>query len=287
MRASPRRAIALILGFTGGCLGAGEPPRTHHYTLIPPGGSATFARSTEPIEERLSELSTAAAPRGSLVVDDLGAHAAYLDRRMAYRTDAVRLDRYAYHEWAAAPPVLVADHLRDLLAETGLFSEVVRAPCPGADARLTGRVTRFEEVDVSADEWLGVVALELRLVDPDDQSPLFEASAIERVPLDEQSPAGLARALSHGVRRIVARVAAPIARRTAAARAPAPSTGPPGSSDRPPDAARRWRAPSDERVGTAPSESLEPTSRPEVLGLGSRRRTIGSMDAIPRGRVVR
>jgi len=196
--AGRRRWAAVALLASVGALGCrGSTPSTRHYTLVTPDEKPPLEESSAPAPGRMT------GP--VLVIEDFSADAAYVDLRMAYRTEPVRLDYYAYHQWAALPGVLVADQLRILLEQTGRFRSVTRNPTGQADAFLEGRVSRFEEVDVSADKWMGVIVLDLRLEDASTRETLASQTARAEVELTERSPAGLAWALSRGLTQIAAR----------------------------------------------------------------------------------
>lgn len=162
-------------------------PETHRYTLV-------AAKITPRIEE--------GADLPTLTVEELEVDAPYDDPRIAYRPTTYRFEYYHYHRWSASPSLLVSEYIRDALARSGHFARVTRAIVPQTDAVLRGRLTAFEEIDVNEDRWVGRVALELFLEDPTTGKVLWSREFDERVPLVEQSPDGLARALSTGMQRI-------------------------------------------------------------------------------------
>jgi hypothetical protein len=82
----------------------------------------------------------------------------------------------------------------------------------GSDAVLAGWISMFDEVDVSATRWLGQLVVERQLEDPHDATLLWSHTYREAEPLSEQSPHGLAVALSAAVQRIVQASAPEVAR---------------------------------------------------------------------------
>lgn len=210
--ASARLVSALALACAAvGC--RGSTPPTQHYTLVAPDHAGLDETSVAASARGLAAALESSAVRGSptIVVEDFSADAAYVDLRIAYRTDPVRLAYYTYHEWAALPGVLVPDQLRELLERSGYFASVSRDPSSGADANLEGRISRFEEVDVSEDEWVAVIVLELRLEDARTNATLETWTSRARVPVKEQSPSGVAWALSRGLADIAERLAPELA----------------------------------------------------------------------------
>jgi hypothetical protein len=70
---------------------------------------------------------------------------------------------------------------------------------------LGGRVIALEEVDRSKTSWLGRVAVELTLTDTLTSKVLWSQRFEETEPLKEQTPEGLAQALSVAMARITQR----------------------------------------------------------------------------------
>jgi hypothetical protein len=67
---------------------------------------------------------------------------------------------------------------------------------------LGGRIIAMEEVDESPTRWIGRIAVELTLKDARTGALLWTRKLVEAEPLTEQSPEGLARALSAAMARI-------------------------------------------------------------------------------------
>lgn len=196
--------VALIA--CAGC--GGKLPETRYYQLAIPDARP---RSGERV----------------LVLDALATEAAYDDERIVYRTTPFRLDYYQYHHWAGAPGTMVSSYLEQALERSGRFRAVVREVTPDAPVMLAGRVIAIEEVDRSRTEWLGRIALELMLTDARSGEALWTEQFDETEPLHQQTPEGLAQALSVAMQRIVARAApviAELADRQARAQAERPAT---------------------------------------------------------------
>jgi ABC-type uncharacterized transport system auxiliary subunit len=154
-----------------------------------------------------------AAPEGKprrggdvLVIEPLTTDAGYDDERIVYRTTPFRVDYYQYHRWTSVPGVMVGNYLERALENSGKFRAVVRERTPDAPVVLSGRVLAIEEVDRSKAEWVGRIALELVLTDARTGALLWTEQLDETEPLRQQSPEGLAAALSTAMSRIVARV---------------------------------------------------------------------------------
>jgi ABC-type uncharacterized transport system auxiliary subunit len=169
-------------------------PDTHRYALVPPAISA--------------------APQGHavLTIEELSADAAYGDERIVYRPSNYRLEYYNYHLWSTPPPVQLSDYLRQAYTATGLFARVTRQMMPETTVLLNGRVTALEEVDASERDWYGRVRLELELTDPRTGDVLWSRTFEERERLERRHPAGLAKALSIALLRVVQASAPAIAR---------------------------------------------------------------------------
>lgn len=193
------------------------------------------------VETRYYQLAT---PEGTqrrgdaiLVLQPITTDAAYDDERIVYRTTPFRLDYYHYHRWTSSPGAMVANYLEQALETSGGFRAVVREMTPDAPVVLTGRVLAIEEVDRSKTEWLGRIALELVLSDARTGAVLWTEQIEETEPLRNQSPEGLAAALSAAMSRIVAHVVPAISEAIRAT----PETHPAALS--PPRSARRTLRP--------------------------------------------
>jgi uncharacterized lipoprotein YmbA len=185
--------LALVLAMATGC--AGTVPPVQYYRLALP-----------------EELPTGERTEAVLAVDVLEVDAAYDDQRIVYREGEYEMDYYHYHRWSSLPGTAVADYLRRALSQTGRFRAVLGEPSPETTVRLGGRVIALEEVDRTAEQWVGRLVLELWLRDADTGETLWTRSFEEKEPLPERSPTGLAAVVSEMLRRVVEEAAPEIAR---------------------------------------------------------------------------
>jgi len=201
-----RASVAAVWIACAGC--GGKLPDTRYYQLAP----------------------TDAKVRGGdgmLVLETLTTDAAYDDERIVYRTTPYRIDYYQYHRWSSAPGVMVGNYLEQAFETSGKFRAVVRDTIPDAPVILAGRVIAIEEVDRSKTEWIGRLVLELVLTDARTGEALWTEQLEETEPLRQQTPEGLAAALSVAMSRIVAHtvpVIADLADRQARIHAEHPAT---------------------------------------------------------------
>jgi ABC-type uncharacterized transport system auxiliary subunit len=173
----------------------GKLPETRYYQLAPPADKHPGG----------GEL---------LVLESLTADAAYDDDRIVYRTTPFRLDYYQYQRWSSAPGLMVGNYLEQAFETSGKFRAVVREMTPDAVAILAGRVVAIEEVDRSKTEWVGRIVLELVLTDARSGEALWTQQLEETEPLRQQTPEGLAQALSIAMSRIAAQTIPVIAELT-------------------------------------------------------------------------
>ena len=170
--------------------GCGSAPRTNYYALALPPASAS-----------------ATPGRGVLSVDELNVAAAYDDQRIVYRKGPYRLDYYEYHQWSAAPSLAITDYVRDALEQSGRFQRVTDQRSADTTLVLRGRISAFEEVDISPTQWVGRVDIELYLEEPQNGQVIWSRRFREERPLTTRHPSGLAQALSMALAQIVAQAA--------------------------------------------------------------------------------
>jgi ABC-type uncharacterized transport system auxiliary subunit len=185
------------LGFVAAVLttsACGSLPETHYYRLSP----VTFNRVREPIA-------------GSLAIATLQSAAIYTDDGMVYRTSPNKVDYYGYHRWTSPPAVQLTDYLLDAFERTGLFRQVETEPSGSTQALLSGRLSSFDEVDVTQTQWVGRVELQLQLQDPASGLMFWSQRYEESEPIAQRSPEGLAVALSAAMQRVVASSAPEVA----------------------------------------------------------------------------
>ncbi|HEY6038408.1 MAG TPA: ABC-type transport auxiliary lipoprotein family protein [Kofleriaceae bacterium] len=172
----------------------GSTPQVRYYQLATP--SARAAKSTG---DKV------------LVVEALASDGAYDDERIVYRNTPYRLDYYNYHRWVATPGVLVGGYLEKALSRTGNFKAVLREQTADTSLVLGGRINAIEEVDRDPKHWVGRISLELTLTDPKTGDVVWAQPFEETEPLPEQTPEGLAKAISTALDRIAQRAAPQIA----------------------------------------------------------------------------
>lgn len=190
---------------------SGKVPQTRYYQLV-------AAPHTQ-----------AAGGTRVLVLETLSTDAAYDDERIVYRTTPFRLDYYQYQRWSSTPGIMVSNYLEQAFEASGKFRAVVREMIPEAPVVLSGRVIAIEEVDRSRTEWLGRIAIELVLSDARTSEAIWTEQLEETEPLHQQTPEGLAAALSVAMSRITTRtvpIVADLSERQARAHAELPSRYP-------------------------------------------------------------
>lgn len=163
---------------------AGKVPETRYYQLAAP-----IAAQKQPASV-------------SVAVEPLAADAAYDDDRIVYRLTPYRLDYYNYQRWSSPPGTMIANYLQDVLAKSGRFRAVMHEPSDSVPVTLGGRVVALEEVDRSKTQWIGHVVVELTLTDTVTNKVLWAQQYDESEPLKEQTPEGLAQAISIAMARI-------------------------------------------------------------------------------------
>jgi ABC-type uncharacterized transport system auxiliary subunit len=186
--------VLLATALTGGAC-RGKLPETRYYQLATPATSASSLRDTRGI---------------ALAIEPLVTDPAYDDERIVYRVTPYRLDYYNYHRWSSPPGTLIAEYLERSFERSGRFGDVTR-DAQGAPVTLGGRVIALEEVDRSKTEWVGRIVVELRLTDTATGELVWSEQFEETQRLDQQSPEGLARALSAALHRIATRALPAIA----------------------------------------------------------------------------
>jgi len=182
--------IALVAVLLVAC--GGSTPQVRYYQLA---AHDTAKPPAKPASDKV------------LVVEALASDGAYDDERIVYRNTPYRLDYYNYHRWVATPGVLVGGYLEQALGRTGDFKAVLREQTADASLVLGGRINAIEEVDRDPKHWVGRIALELTLTDPKTGEVVWAQPFEETEPLAEQSPEGLAKAISTALDRIAKRAA--------------------------------------------------------------------------------
>jgi ABC-type uncharacterized transport system auxiliary subunit len=177
--------LALALGASSAC--GGSAPEVKHYRL----------------DLQPQQTGAEVADKPVLGIEQFTTDAAYDEPQIVYRKTPYELNYYYYHRWATNPGMLVTDALRRGYAATGRFESVSTGQVVGSDVVLSGHISAIEEVDVTEEKWLGRVVLEMRLRDGQTGDLLWTEVFEEQERLAERSPAGLARALSEALTRVV------------------------------------------------------------------------------------
>lgn len=145
---APCGLLAAVALAAAGC--AGKAPPLHYYTL----------------EGRPPEA-TPAADGWTILVGPLLVDPPYDQDRLVYRLEsaAAEVGFYNYHRWAAPLGQLIAVALAaDLEATAGVAGADPAVTRADYDARLTGRVLHFAEVDTAGGA-AAEIAIEFRFVD--------------------------------------------------------------------------------------------------------------------------
>lgn len=192
---SGRVLLLLILLFLiPACLGRGVPARYVEKYLLeyPPPTVAGLPALGEVIRvERFSAVQALNSPA------------------MAYRPGPFSRDTYLYHRWRVHPADMVTDFLLRDLRESGLFRAVLSSR-DGAEARfvLEGGVEDFQETG----DGFGQAALTLYITLLDTareeitRQVLFQKTYRTIEPLESQTPAALARAMSRAMEKLSERI---------------------------------------------------------------------------------
>ncbi len=140
---------------------------------------------------------------------------------MLYRPDAYQRQAYVYHQWRITPGPLVTDSLVRDLRQAGLFQAVFTEDSPDrARFRVEGGVTEMQEENYPAG-WQAVLGLSITLLDthypPREVSRrvMFQKSYRAVEPMPDQTPQGLAAAISRAMSRLSREIITDIHRATA------------------------------------------------------------------------
>jgi len=163
---------------------------------------------------RVANLSEPTPGESNLVigVEPFTTDTAYDDQKMVYRKSPYRLDYYHYHRWATPPGIMLADYVREELENSGQFGAVLSGFTGDVTAMVGGRIIQFEEVDQSRDEWFARLKITIFVRDAQTGRLIWSRTLSESEPVEEQSPEGVARAMSKALQRAIGRNVADIAR---------------------------------------------------------------------------
>ena len=194
--------LALITVLLSACAGLARVPEDRFYRLATP--------------EPAHHLDWPAVTR-SVVVQPLEADGLYTERAIIFSEDPGHrvLQQYHYHFWLDAPGRLLQDYVAAYLRASGLAGRV-SAEYSGAPADyvVSGRVRRFERL-LDGEGGQVVVALQLRLLPPDSDSPLV-AGQYQAAKPDGGSLAGSVEAFERALDSILAEFVGDVQRATEA-----------------------------------------------------------------------
>lgn len=187
----------LVLALTGCGAARTAPPDTRYYTL----------------EYETPEVP--GQPTGAVIaVKRFGAAPEYNTARIVYRDLSFGRQEYHYHQWRAAPQVLVADYLRRDLQASGLFLAVAGTGSSlPATHQIEGLVEEWLEVD-GQDRWLATAELTVTLLDlrasnvPD--LVLFQRTYRGSEPSAKKNPGSVVEAMSRVMRELSGRIIADV-----------------------------------------------------------------------------
>ena len=181
-------AIAFLLS---GCFGGGKPGRmTEQYAFD----------YTPDVQQGLVTLPE------TIMVERFSATQLYNSTAMVYQEEPGRRDQYLYHRWRVNPADLVSDYLLRDLRSSNLFQGVFNYRSNESSRYLlAGDVEEFQEY-IDKEDHQAIVSLNVTLLDtarpalPD--RILFQKSYRIAEPIDEKSPAGLAKGMSRAVAKV-------------------------------------------------------------------------------------
>src|SRR6185369_9729989 len=181
-------AIAFLLS---GCFGGGKPGRmTEQYAFdYTPTEQQEFAMLPE-----------------TITIERFSAAQLYNSTAMVYQEEPNLRNQYVYHRWRVNPADLVSDYLLRDLRRASLFQGVF--PYRNSETSrylLAGDVEEFQEF-IDKENHQAIISLNVTLLDtsrtglPD--RILFQKNYRIAEPIDEKSPAGLAKGMSRAMAQV-------------------------------------------------------------------------------------
>ena len=127
----------------------------------------------------------------------------YNSTAMVYREEPSQRNQYLYHRWRVNPADLVSDYLLRDLRSANLFQGVFHHRSNESGRfLLTGDVEEFQEY-IGKENHQAIIALNVTLLDTArpglPERILFQKNYRIAEPIDEKSPAGLAKGMSRAV----------------------------------------------------------------------------------------
>jgi ABC-type uncharacterized transport system auxiliary subunit len=178
-------AIAFLLS---GCFGGGQPGRLteqHAFDYVPPEQQGLIM---------LPE---------TLTVERFSAAQMYNSTAMVYQEEPSQRNQYLYHRWRVNPADLVSDYLLRDLRSANLFRGVFNyRSSESGRFLLTGDIEEFQEY-IDKEDHRAILSFNATLLDTARPVPLdrilFQKSYLISEPIEEKSPAGLAKAMGRAV----------------------------------------------------------------------------------------
>jgi len=195
---APSRLLFRRLAICGGLVSlallltcCGKPPVTVYKHLLEYSSPESTAHS--PVPEGLK-------------VDLFSVAQAFNSPDMVYRPSSYQTGTYHYHRWFVNPGQLVTDFLLRDFRHSGLFKGIFPYDSTVKTRfQLEGAVEEFQEVD-AGDAWSAVLALNITLLDTTKEEitekVLFQKNYRAVEPLTEQTPQGLAAAMSRAMQQL-------------------------------------------------------------------------------------
>lgn len=187
--------LALVLPACGGLLRQDAPPKRFHLLEAGPPGV-----------ERDRPILDATA-----LVRDIEVAPPFNKPSLIYRTGPTTIETDYYNLFLAPPGELITQQLRQWLRRANVFRHVV-APASSLDHEyvVEGLVTQLHG-DFTGDTNRAVVAAQLFLLRDGPERPVLLSREYRReIPLEEDSPSGLVRAMGQGLTEILRRFAADV-----------------------------------------------------------------------------
>jgi cholesterol transport system auxiliary component len=138
-----------------------------------------------------------------LTVERFSTVQAFKSTAMVYRSAPSVLNAYTYHRWKSPPPEMVTDLVLRDLRQSGLFKAVF-SDYDEADARfvLQGRLEEFLEIEERGNR-KAMLSINITLMDRSRREHaggiIFQKGYRALEPLEAQTPADLARAMSRAM----------------------------------------------------------------------------------------
>jgi ABC-type uncharacterized transport system auxiliary subunit len=179
--------VILTAALVGGCAAPGPIQGDTFYRLPLPA-------NTDTIQPLTNDL---------VYVAELQSEGIQSERAILYSSDneAVVLDQYHYHFWAASPGRIVRDHLVDYLVQAAAADRVVIDPVTAPDLTIRGRVQQLLHVSQPNQSYV-IVALQLRLEQPERSRPLLVNTYREQLPVGGNAMEAVVRAMAEALENI-------------------------------------------------------------------------------------